>query len=547
MKSVIGQLHLLRSLMELSPSSSTMRPYLIPVRKLDEDGSNSHSFNYPRPSPSGVDDWVELNGVRHSGQHFFAESDVPKFHNVVLDGLIERVDEGLRLGISPTAANSCAGGVYFVRDRLRNIVGVFKPEDEEPYALNNPNGYAGFSVGQNGMKSGILAGEGAVREVLAHVIDWEGFSGVPVTGLVGGVDDEVWGRSEKRGSFQMYRRHLCTAEDMGPSIFPVEDVHRIAILDIRLANQDRHPGNILVCDAALFEADELHMKESEGVNSARDKCGIESEEDSGNMSRSWTSGVRKVRRPSAVPPQHSALPSVSPRLSTEERGATLRLVPIDHGMCLPRYDAMADTTFAWHYWRQAEAPLSEASLRYIEGLDAVRDEVALRASLGGRSPSASAIRTLHVCTSLLKKGVAAGLSLRRIADLMVRDEMSGFGEDGCALNPSPLEVAIAEADSAIGGDSQFHPAEACGDDSAYDMLDGCSVGGLGGCAGGGTKEGVLELLGDDETPHAMREEMEREKREVFMAALEPLLDQLVQEAVASMQPTPSRPHSLSLA
>ena len=33
---------------------------------------------------------------------------------------------------------------------------------------------------------------------------------------------------------------------MGTSSFPVADVHRIGILDIRLMNMDRHGGNILV-------------------------------------------------------------------------------------------------------------------------------------------------------------------------------------------------------------------------------------------------------------------------------------------------------------
>nr|GFA85982.1 phosphatidylinositol 4-kinase gamma 4-like [Tanacetum cinerariifolium] len=33
---------------------------------------------------------------------------------------------------------------------------------------------------------------------------------------------------------------------MGPSAFPVEEVHKIAVLDMRLANADKHAGNILV-------------------------------------------------------------------------------------------------------------------------------------------------------------------------------------------------------------------------------------------------------------------------------------------------------------
>jgi len=51
---------------------------------------------------------------------------------------------------------------------------------------------------------------------------------------------------DKVGSFQLFAPHECTSEDMGPSQFPAEQVHRIAALDIRLCNTDRHSGNILV-------------------------------------------------------------------------------------------------------------------------------------------------------------------------------------------------------------------------------------------------------------------------------------------------------------
>ncbi|GJN15376.1 hypothetical protein PR202_gb02284 [Eleusine coracana subsp. coracana] len=33
---------------------------------------------------------------------------------------------------------------------------------------------------------------------------------------------------------------------MGPRAFPVQEVHKISVLDMRLANADRHAGNILV-------------------------------------------------------------------------------------------------------------------------------------------------------------------------------------------------------------------------------------------------------------------------------------------------------------
>eukprot|EP00494_Astrolonche_serrata_P000015 UN00015 len=67
-----------------------------------------------------------------------------------------------------------------------------------------------------------------------------------------------------------------SCEDMGPRAFPVKEVHKIAVLDIRLANADRHAGNILV---------------------------------------------------------------------SKEEGATCKLIPIDHGYCLP--EKFEDCTFEW--------------------------------------------------------------------------------------------------------------------------------------------------------------------------------------------------------
>ena len=72
----------------------------------------------------------------------------------------------------------------------------------------------------------------------------------------------------KVGSLQAYVKHDATAEDVSPSIFPVEEVHRIGLLDLRLLNIDRHHGNILVHTAknpAPTPAD-LHRAGSVGFN-----------------------------------------------------------------------------------------------------------------------------------------------------------------------------------------------------------------------------------------------------------------------------------------
>lgn len=46
----------------------------------------------------------------------------------------------------------------------------------------------------------------------------------------------------KLGSLQEYVSHDCDTSELGASCFPIRDVHRIGILDLRLFNTDRHAG-----------------------------------------------------------------------------------------------------------------------------------------------------------------------------------------------------------------------------------------------------------------------------------------------------------------
>lgn len=56
-------------------------------------------------------------------------------------------------------------------------------------------------------------------------------------------DDQL---RSKIGSFQEFVRSECTMDDLSPSLISVDEVHKIALLDIRLLNADRNVGNLLV-------------------------------------------------------------------------------------------------------------------------------------------------------------------------------------------------------------------------------------------------------------------------------------------------------------
>lgn len=288
----------------------------------------------------------------------------------VISDLMERVKTGLEQGHAPILASGGSGGVYFMQDEFgSSIVGVFKPTDEEPMAVNNPKGLPVSKNGE-GLKRGTKVGEGALREVAAFILDHmadgqtgeklTGFAGVPPTVLIKcchrclghSKNMEATSADTKIGSLQMYVHAQSNCEDMGPAQFPIQEVHKIAVLDIRLANTDRNGANILAC-----------------------KSGDASE---------WS------------------------------------LVPIDHGYCLP--DKLEDCTFEWLYWPQAKFPFETETLKYISALDAEADILLLQKH--GWALSEECARVLRVGTMLLKKGAAAGLTPYKIGSMMCRETLN---------------------------------------------------------------------------------------------------------------------------
>lgn len=113
----------------------------------------------------------------------------------------------------------------------------------------------------------------------------------------------------KFGSLQAFCDNEGSLEDLSPDLFHKDEVHKIAILDLRLLNLDRNVQNILV---------KIKVNKKTG---------------------------KKVRT----------------------------LIPIDHGLCIPDNLAVCSFDLAWLSWRQAEVPFSKRSLAFIESIDIMRD------------------------------------------------------------------------------------------------------------------------------------------------------------------------------
>jgi phosphatidylinositol 4-kinase type 2 len=206
-----------------------------------------------------------------------------------LKAIVQEARRGFALGFKPVLSLDGSAGTYFLHDTRKQRVAVFKPADEEPYAENNPRGYLQQPGQPMRLRDGVDPGHACIREVAAFLLDHDSFSGVPMTTLAearhpafntngsrlkvseGGAAigaHSLLGsmmltspsstsslttyaadradRASKAGSFQEFIRVECTMDDISPSKISVEEVHKIAILDIRILNADRNAANLLV-------------------------------------------------------------------------------------------------------------------------------------------------------------------------------------------------------------------------------------------------------------------------------------------------------------
>lgn len=267
---------------------------------------------------------------------------------------LQDVAQGLKC-YTPELIEEGEGGSYFIRSAKGRLLAVFKPSDEDPYSPRNPklNGRPPLEI-----RRGILPGEAAIREVAAYYLDHDHFAGVPRTLRIR-LNDPIRGPID--GSIQRYVRHDFASWDIGPGAFDKGDVQRIALLDLRLLNTDRHGGNILV---------------------RRVECGKKNHNNKNNSSRTVS-----------------------------------KLVPIDHGMCLPdstiNYEELY---FEWENWPQAKVPFEPFVRRYVEDLD-LWAEVQILRGLGIRE---ECIRLMVLTSTLVKVTVSRGFSPSAIAQLMRR-------------------------------------------------------------------------------------------------------------------------------
>jgi hypothetical protein len=282
------------------------------------------------------------------------------------------------------------------------------------------------------MRAGIAGGSAACREVAAYLLDHHSFAGVPPTMLAVMQheaffsSEHVAGKKLKIGSLQAFVAHSYDADDLPSSTvrrFPLAEVHRLAVLDIRLCNTDRHGGNVLVRDPA-------HDRLRSSPGASHSSPSLSSDDDDDDGAREPLDGDDDEElfgaRRAAPTPRPFAL-----SFSADD-DAELQLVPIDHGYVLP--EDLSEAWFAWQTWPQASEPFDDTTRAYIAALDWRADCALLRRF--GMTFTPACQKVLRTTTTLLQKAAAAGLSPRAIATLMCREQLD---------EPSRLELLCARA------------------------------------------------------------------------------------------------------
>jgi len=94
----------------------------------------------------------------------------------------------------------------------------------------------------------------------------------------------------------------------------------------------------------------------------------------------------------------------------------LRLVPIDHGLCLP--SSLSGGYFEWLSFPQAKQPFSQRMLDYIENLNVEADIQMLQKRLPLLRKEC--LDTLRICSMFVQKAAKSGLNLHQIGCLMSR-------------------------------------------------------------------------------------------------------------------------------
>lgn len=174
------------------------------------------------------------------------------------------------------------------------------------------------------------------------------------------------------GSLQEFVLSKGPIENFSSDLFSADEIHKIAVLDLRLFNLDRNPCNILVQEVA----------------------------------------------------------------DPYTGQASLRLVPIDHGLTLPDSLEVSSYDLAWMSMAQTELPVSQRTLDYIQAIN-VDDDINFIEQHFSVRPIC--LRNMKISTLLLQRATQRGFTIADIGRIICRPDHDEF-------EPSALEQLVARSE-----------------------------------------------------------------------------------------------------
>lgn len=233
--------------------------------------------------------------------HILADADDAPFRPSVTAAhflaIVDSVRDAIDNGVFPTRIAQGSSGSYFARNRVGEVVGVFKPRDEEPYGQANPKltkwlhrNFCWFAFG----RSCLIPNVGYLSEAGASYIDRRlGLGIVPRTEIVSLASPtfhyskkDRWAAKKgwqplppKVGSFQVFLKdysdaslffstgytrasffHHGQGHPMGWDTATQHEFRmqfeKLCVLDVLIRNTDRSLSNLLVRDETRMDENE---------------------------------------------------------------------------------------------------------------------------------------------------------------------------------------------------------------------------------------------------------------------------------------------------
>lgn len=185
--------------------------------------------------------------------------------------IVKRAEEGLESGLFPVLIARGRSGAYWMRSKEKEVLGIFKPFDEEPFAFNNPTRTGEHvALGERRIRLGVRVGEAAHNEVAAYQLDaFFGFGIVPRTYYACFTHQafyllrenpfyDIGKRKKKYGSFQEFIEGFVPIPELPLEYIekiPIDDYQTVLLFDLLTGNSDRHMNNLLVGEDKLAAID----------------------------------------------------------------------------------------------------------------------------------------------------------------------------------------------------------------------------------------------------------------------------------------------------